>query len=92
MKKTVALPMLLIASFVFSWPAHATAESKDLSREKKLFRSYSGEGTTSVSSFCIENHVFLLVNGNISNQASTVQVYEEKNGKVIPKRCETNAP
>jgi hypothetical protein len=90
MKKTFAL--LLIASFVSALPVHAIQEAKDLSREKKLFRSYSGEGTTSVSSFCIENHVFLLVNGNISNQASVAQVYEEKSGKVIPKRCEPNEP
>jgi hypothetical protein len=87
MKNIFIASCLLIVSALFVWPVHATQESNDLSREKKLFRSYSGEGTTSVSSFCIENNVFLLVNGNISNQASAVQVYEEKNGKVIPKRC-----
>jgi len=66
-------------------------DSRDLSREKKLFLNFSGEGSTSVSSFCIEGHVFLMVNGNTSNQTSIVQVYEERNGKVMPKRCETNA-
>jgi hypothetical protein len=92
MKTILALISLFIASFIFAWSAQAMPESKDLSREKKLFKSYSGEGTTSVSSFCIENHVFLLVNGNISNQASVVQVCEEKTGNVVPKRCESTAP
>ncbi|MDA8127045.1 MAG: hypothetical protein M0009_17890 [Deltaproteobacteria bacterium] len=92
MNRVLMWALGLAIAFGAASPLQAIQESKDLSREKKLFRSYSGEGTTSVSSFCIENNVFLLVNGNISNQASAVQVYEEKNGKVIPKRCESTAP
>ena len=67
---------------------HAQQESRDLSREKKLFRNYTGEGSTSVTSLCMEGYVFVLVNGNVSNQTSIAQVYEEKNAKVIPKRCD----
>ena len=59
----------------------------DLSREKKSFRNYSGPGSTSVSSFCIEAHVFVMVSGDVSNGQSIIQVYEEKSGKVVPKRC-----
>jgi hypothetical protein len=92
MKKVLVLSLLIIGWFVFAEPVHATHESKDLSREKKLFRNFSGEGSTSVSSFCIEGHVFLMVNGNVSNQTSIAQVYEERNGKVVPKSCETNSP
>ena len=59
----------------------------DLSREKKVFRNYSGEGSNSVSSFCMEGQVFVIVSGDSSNFSSIVQVYEEKNGKVAPKKC-----
>ena len=59
----------------------------DLSREKKAFRNYSGPGSTSVSSFCMEGQVFVMVSGDISNSQSIIQVIEEKNGKVAPKRC-----
>ena len=62
-------------------------EHSDLSREKKLFRNYSGEGSNSVVSFCMEDQVFVMVSGNTSNFPSIVQVYEEKNGKVVPKKC-----
>lgn len=62
-------------------------ELSDLSREKKVFRNYSGEGSNSVSSFCMEGYVFLMVSGNTSNFSSIVQVYEDKNGKVVPKKC-----
>ena len=59
----------------------------DQSREKKSFRNYSGQGSNSVSSFCLEGHVFVMVSGDNSNTASIIQVFEEKSGRVVPKRC-----
>ena len=63
-------------------------ELSDLSREKKVFRNYSGEGSNSVSSFCMEGYVFIMVSGNTSNFSSIIQVSEERNGKVVPKKCD----
>jgi len=63
-------------------------EYKDLSREKKVFRNYSGEGSNSVSSFCMEGYVFVIVSGDRSNFTSIVQVYEDMKGKVAPKKCD----
>lgn len=67
-------------------------ETRDLARERKLFRNFSGEGSASISSLCIEGHVFVLVSGNLSNQNSLTQVYEEREGKVLPKRCGADTP
>jgi hypothetical protein len=89
-KKTVTACVAIMGLSMFAATGYANGEqeSRDLSREKKLFRNYAGEGSTSVTSLCMEGHVFVLVNGNISNQTSITQVYEERNGKVLPKRCE----
>jgi len=62
-------------------------ELGDLSREKKAFRNYSGEGPV-IFSFCMEGHVFLMVSGNNSNFSSIIQVNEERTGKVVPKKCD----
>jgi hypothetical protein len=35
----------------------------------------------------MEGLVFVMVSGDISNSQSIIQVFEEKNGKVAPKRC-----
>jgi hypothetical protein len=78
--------VFFLASHVYAEKAD-TNEYKDQSREKKRFRNYSGEGSNSVSSFCIEGHIFVLVSSDTSNYLSIVQVYEEKNGKVVPKKC-----
>jgi hypothetical protein len=90
MKRLLAGYLAVMGMFLFvsTGYGYGEQESRDLSREKKLFRNYSGEGSTSVTSLCMEGYVFILVNGNISNQTSISQVYEEKNGKVFPKRCE----
>ncbi len=87
MKKVLIACLLIGALFIFTGNVYAQ-EQQDLSREKKLFQSYAGIGSTSVSSFCMEGYVFVLVTGNLSNSTILVQVYEEKNGKVVPKRCE----
>lgn len=88
MRKVLAGCLAAAGLLAFAANVYAQQESRDLSREKKLFRNYTGEGSTSVTSLCMEGYVFVLVNGNVSNQTSISQVYEERNGKVIPKRCE----
>ena len=66
---------------------NAFGDDRDLSREKKWYRNYSGDGSTSVSSFCMEDHVFVMVSGDNNNALSIIQVYEERGGKVVPKKC-----
>jgi hypothetical protein len=88
MKNIAGCLFIVIGLLIFAGNVYAEdKEVGDLSREKKSFRNYSGPGSTSVSSFCIEGHVFVMVSGDTSNAQSLVQVYEEKNGKVGPKRC-----
>lgn len=100
MKKVLYTAILVFGLPLFTPPAHAetaspaqpaqpaqTKEMGDLAREKKLFRNYSGESSNSVVSFCMEGHIFVIVSGNTSNIPSVVQVYEEKSGRVLPKRC-----
>ena len=62
-------------------------DGRDLSREKKWYRNYSGDGSTSVSSFCMEEQVFVMASGDTNNSLTIVQVYEERNGKLVPKKC-----
>jgi len=88
MKKVLAGFLTAAGLLFLAANVHAQPEPKDLSRESKMFRNYAGEGSASVTSFCMEGYVFILVNTNISNQTSITQVYEEKNGKVVPKRCD----
>jgi hypothetical protein len=84
--------IVMMGYLFFSNFVHATQEARDLTREKKLFRNYSGEGSSSISSLCIEEHVFVLVSSNLSNQSTIIQVYEEKEGKIVPRRCNANIP
>ena len=88
MKKVLVIYLVILELMFFTVNIYAGQEQNDLSREKKLFRNYSGAGSTSVTSLCIEGYVFVLVAANISNTTTVTQVYEEKNGKVLPKRCE----
>jgi arginase family enzyme len=88
MKYMAACLFIVIGLLIFVGNGYAEdKDTGDLSREKKSFRNYSGQGSTSVSSFCIEGHVFVMVSGDTSNAQSLVQVYEEKNGRIAPKRC-----
>jgi hypothetical protein len=92
MKKMVACLFMVIGLYIYVGNVYADdkadgKKSEDLSREKKTFRNYTGQGSTSVSSFCMEGQVFVMVSGDISNSQSIIQVLEEKNGKVAPKRC-----
>lgn len=92
MRNFLAAWFVIMGCFVFADPVPATQDTRDLNRDKKLFRNFSGEGSASISSLCIEGHVFVLVSGNISNQNALSQVYEERDGRVVPKRCEANSP
>ena len=83
------LGFLTFAPWIFAYDSPTKGkEQKDLSREKKAFRNYSGEGSTTLTSFCMEGQVFVMVIGDISNNFSIMQVYEEKNGKAVPKKCD----
>ncbi len=90
MKRFVTVFLAILGCFAIVGSALATQETKDLARERKIFRNFSGEGSASISSLCVEGHVFVLVSGNLSNQSTLTQVYEEREGKVVPKRCEAN--
>ena len=65
MKKLAACLFIIIGWYLYVGNLYAEEdkETGDLSREKKSFRNYSGQGSTSVSSFCIEGHVFVMVWG-----------------------------
>jgi hypothetical protein len=85
--KKVMMVLLLI---VIGWSVilgSAYADERDLSRERKWYRNYSGDGSTSVSSFCMEDHVFVMASGDTNNSLTIIQVYEERNGKLVPKKC-----
>jgi hypothetical protein len=94
MKKLAVCLVIIIGLHIFISHGYAqdaekkSPEVSDLSREKKMFRNYSGQGSNSVSSFCIEGQVFVMVSGDTSNAPSITQVFEERNGKVVPKRCQ----
>ncbi len=88
MRRVLAGCLVVAGLFALAAHGHAQPDPRDLSRESKLFRSYTGEGSTSVTSLCMEGYVFILVSGNVSNQTSITQVYEERNGKITPKRCD----
>ncbi len=88
MKKGIAGILVMIGLPLLAGNGYAQdRQDKDTSMEKKWFRNYSGEGSTSVSSFCIEGQVFVIASGDSSNSLSVVQVYEERKGKVVPKKC-----
>jgi hypothetical protein len=85
MKKVMIL-LLIVVGWCVSMD-RAYADEKDLSRERKWYRNYSGEGSTSVSSFCMEDQVFVMASGDTNNALTIIQVYEERNGKLAPKKC-----
>jgi hypothetical protein len=91
MKKLIAALLVITGCFAFVGPVLGQ-DARDLTRERKLFRNFSGDGSASISSLCIEGHVFVLVSGNLSNQSTLTQVYEEREAKVVPKRCEAGTP
>ena len=88
MKKIVACIFIVIGLYIYVGNVYAEdKQMDDQSREKKSFRNYSGQGLTSIMSFCIEGHVLVIVSGDTSNALSIIQIFEEKNGKVVPRRC-----
>ncbi len=96
MKRASCIVLMLIGLLTFALRIFADdsqtkgqdKEPKDLSREKKAFRNYSGEGSSSISSFCMEGQVFVMMSSDNSNNFSIMQVYGEKNGKAVPKKCD----
>ena len=90
MRKLAVCLFVVIGWYLYVGNIYAAEDKEvsDLSREKKSFRNYSGTGSNSVSSFCIEGHVFVMVSGDTSNSPSIIQVFEDKAGKVVPKRCQ----
>jgi hypothetical protein len=90
MKRLFTAWLVIVGCFIFVDSVLAQ-DTRDLTRERKYFRNFSGEGSASISSLCIEGHVFVLVSGNLSNQSTLTQVYEEREGRVVPKRCDASA-
>lgn len=89
MKKFIILLSIMIGWCVSMDSVYGQdKDGRDLSREKKWYRNYSGQGSTSVSSFCMEDQVFVMASGDNNNSLTIVQVYEERNGKLLPKKCE----
>jgi hypothetical protein len=94
MKRASCIVLMLIGLLTFAPRIFADdsqtkgKEPKDLSREKKAFRNYSGEGSSSITSFCMEGQVFVMMSADNSNNFSIMQVYEENNGKAVPKKCD----
>jgi hypothetical protein len=84
--KKVMIVLLIVIGWCVSLGS-AYADERDLSREKKWYRNYSGDGSTSVSSFCMEDQVFVMASGDTNNALTIIQVYEERNGKLVPKKC-----
>jgi hypothetical protein len=81
--------LLTFAPRIFAADSQTKGKGQqDLSREKKAFRNYSGEGSIFITSFCMEGHVFVMMSGDNSNNFSIMQVYEENNGKAVPKKCD----
>jgi hypothetical protein len=94
MKRALCVVLMLIGLLTFAPPIFADGgqtkgkEPKELSREKKAFRNYSGEGSSSITSFCLEGYVFVVLSADNSNNFSIMQVYKEMNGKSVPKKCD----
>jgi len=87
-KKMMIGLLIIISCCVYVHSAYAEdRDGKDLSRERKWYRNYSGEGSTSVSSFCLEDQVFVMASGDTNNALTIIQVYEERSGKLVPKKC-----
>jgi len=95
MKKALCIILMLIVSFLFVSQIFAAEDgyakpkaTKELAREKLAFRNYSGEGSSTITSFCMEGHVFLMMSSDNSFNFSIMQVYAEKDGKAVPKKCD----
>lgn len=95
MKKALCIMLILIVSFLFAAQSLAAEDSyakpkptKELTREKLAFRNYSGEGSSTITSFCMEGQVFLMMSSDNSFNFTILQVYADKDGKAVPKKCD----
>lgn len=76
------LILTIISSFIFGFASFSFAESKitELAEERR-----SGEG---VIVLCVDGLKVLLTTGyGNGTGSSAIQLYEERNGKVVPVRC-----
>jgi hypothetical protein len=93
MKRASCIVLMLIGLLTFAPRIFADDSQtkgkgqQDMSREKKAFRNYSGEGSSTITSFCMEGQVFVMMSGDNSSNFSIMQVYVENNGKAVPKKC-----
>jgi len=95
MKKASCIILILIVSFLFVSQIFAADDNytkpkatKELAREKLAFRNYSGEGSSTITSFCMEGQVFIMMSSDNSFNFTILQVYTDKDGKAVPKKCD----
>jgi hypothetical protein len=94
MKRAACIVLMLIGLLTFAPRIFADDSQtkgkapKELSREKVAFRNYSGEGSSTITSFCMEGQVFVMITSDNSNNFSIMQVYREIDGKAVPKKCD----
>lgn len=86
MKRTcIVLLLLHLAALSVSAGEYQSRESAVLKNPKNFTMSHT------VESFCVEGHVFVevaIMGGGSGGGIAVTQVYEEKNGRVIPMRCD----
>jgi hypothetical protein len=85
--KKIVLGICLFCSIAFCAAAgeYQTRESEVLKNPKNFTMAHT------VESFCIEGHVFVevaIMGGGSGGGVNVIQVYEEKNGRVVPMRCD----
>lgn len=86
----VLIGLLTFATLIFADGNQTKGKApKELTREKLAFRNYSGEGSSTITSFCMEGHVFVMMTSDNSNNFSIIQVYNESDGKTVPKKCDS---
>lgn len=84
------MKIIFIIFFVFLLTAGSAAALDQQTRESGVLEA-PPEVFHMVQSVCIEGHVFVeaaIISFRDGASVSLVQVYEEKNGSVVPKRCD----
>jgi hypothetical protein len=83
---------LFLFLFLFLTSALSTSAGEYQSRESQVLKNPKNFTMShTVESFCLEGHVFVevaIVGGGAGAGVSVIQVYEEKDGEIVPKRCE----
>lgn len=95
MKRATCIILILIGVLIFApWIFAADYSQtkgnkpKELSREKLAFRNYSGEGSNTITSFCMEGQVFVMMISDNSSNFTIMQVYTDIDRKAVPKKCD----